>query len=74
MTLSLDTTTPARPRPLAGGEAMDAAAWLRAARAETGLSQAELAGRLGTSVRNVQNWEAGRVAPAWVFYAMRELL
>jgi transcriptional regulator with XRE-family HTH domain len=47
------------PRQSAGG------ALIREARLRAGISQRELAGRLGTSQSLVARWESGRVAPSF---------
>jgi putative transcriptional regulator len=43
--------------------AKDAAAWVRRVRRRAGLSQAEFARRIGTSVATVRGWEQGKLAP-----------
>ncbi|MFN7390324.1 helix-turn-helix domain-containing protein [Brevundimonas sp.] len=53
------------------------AAEIRTFRQELGLSQAAFAGRLGATVRTVEDWEAGRrSAPALLrraFFALRQI-
>src|SRR5260370_36954952 len=43
--------------------AKDAAAWVRRVRMRAGLSQAELARRIGVSVATVRGWEQGKLLP-----------
>ena len=43
--------------------AKDAAAWVRRVRRRAGLSQAELARRIGISVATVRGWEQGKLVP-----------
>lgn len=43
--------------------AKDAAAWVRRVRRRAGLSQAEFAHRIGTSVATVRGWEKGKLVP-----------
>ena len=43
--------------------AKDAAAWVRRVRRRAGLSQAEFARRIGTSVATVRGWEQGKLSP-----------
>jgi putative transcriptional regulator len=43
--------------------AKDAAAWVRRVRRRAGLSQAEFARRIGTSVATVRGWEQGKLLP-----------
>lgn len=43
-------------------------------RSELGLSQDELAGKIGVTIRTIQNWEAGKVIPKSKHELLRSLL
>ena len=56
-----------------GGEA-DAAAYARAIRARTKLTQAEFAARIGVPIETVRNWEQGKRSPRGPARALLKLL
>jgi DNA-binding transcriptional regulator YiaG len=47
---------------------------VRKIRSELGLSQDELAEKVGVSIRMVQNWESGKVIPKSKYAILRNLI
>lgn len=62
---------PAAPRPTAY---RDDAAYARAVRARTGLTQAEFASRINVPIETLRNWEQGKRAPRGPARALLKML
>ena len=70
----IEAATRARQRPDYRAVPREAAAYARAVRARTRLTQAEFAARIGVPIETVRNWEQGKRSPRGPARALLKLL